>query len=79
MRFRSARERSICGQFLRIKQGSTVEEYQNLFNKLMAPLSDLQDKVVEETFMNGLSPWIKAEVEFCRPVGLAHMMRLAHS
>ena len=69
VRFRSIREGSICGQFLRIKQESTVEEYRNLFDELMAPLSDLQDKVIEETFMNGLLPWIKAEVEFCEPVG----------
>lgn len=43
----------------------------------MAPLSDLPDRVIKETFMNGLFPWIKAEVEFCQPVGLAQMMRLA--
>ena len=43
----------------------------------MAPLSDLQDRVVEETFMNGLFPWIKAEVDLCRPVGLAQMMQAA--
>ena len=27
--------------------------------------------------MNGLFPWIKAEVDFCRPVGLAQMMQAA--
>ena len=43
----------------------------------MALLSDLQDRVVEETFMNGLLIWIKVEVDFCHPVGLTQMMRLA--
>ncbi|KAA0042929.1 transposon Tf2-1 polyprotein isoform X1 [Cucumis melo var. makuwa] len=70
-------EGSICGQFLRIRQESGVEEYRNQFDKLMAPVSDLPYRVIEETFMNGLLPWIKAEVEFCRPVGLAEMMLLA--
>ncbi|KAA0065751.1 transposon Tf2-1 polyprotein isoform X1 [Cucumis melo var. makuwa] len=54
-----------------------VEEYRNHFDKLMEPLSDLQDRVIEETFMNSLLPWIKAEVEFCQPVDQAQMMRLA--
>ncbi|TYK14463.1 Ty3/gypsy retrotransposon protein [Cucumis melo var. makuwa] len=43
----------------------------------MAPVSDLPDRVIEETFMGGLFPWIKAKVEFCRPTGLAEMMLLA--
>lgn len=67
VRFRSVREGSICCQFLRIRQESSVEEYRNQFDKLMAPLSNLQDRVIEETFMNGLLSWIKAEVKFCRP------------
>ncbi|KAA0033871.1 transposon Tf2-1 polyprotein isoform X1 [Cucumis melo var. makuwa] len=71
IQFRSIREGSICGWFMGIKQESTVEEYRNLFDKLVAPLLGLQDKVVEETFMNRLLPWIKAEVEFCEPVELA--------
>lgn len=32
---------------------------------------------MEETFMGGLLPWIKIEVELCRPVGLAEMMKYA--
>ena len=43
----------------------------------MALLADLQDRVVEETFMNDLFPWIKAEVDFCHPIGVAQMMQLA--
>ncbi|KAA0035583.1 transposon Tf2-1 polyprotein isoform X1 [Cucumis melo var. makuwa] len=65
------------GKFLRIKQETIVEEYRNLFDKLIAPLSDIQESVVEDTFMNGLLPWIRAEVAFCRPNGLAEMMQIA--
>lgn len=72
VRFRSTREGSMCGRFLRIRQETTIEEYRNLFDKLVAPLSDFQERVVKGTFMNRL-----LQVEFCRPKGLAEMMRVA--
>ena len=77
VRFRSSKDRTISAQFLRIKQESTMEEYRNLFDKLVAPLSDLPERLVEDTFMNGLVPWIRAEVAFCRPKSLAKMMEVA--
>ena len=43
----------------------------------MAPLTDLPEKVVEETFVSGLKPWIQAEMDFCESKGLAHMMKMA--
>ncbi|KAA0040843.1 Ty3/gypsy retrotransposon protein [Cucumis melo var. makuwa] len=61
----------------REKFETTVEEYRNLFDKLVVPLSDLEDRVVEETFMTGLFPRIRAEVILCRPKGLAEMMLTA--
>lgn len=77
VRFRSSKKGSARGQFLAIKQETTVEEYQILFNKLVAPFSQLFDQVLEETFMNGLLPWIKAEVECWEPVRLTSMMKIA--
>lgn len=50
-----------------------MEEYRNLFDKLVAPLPQLPKEVLEETFMNGLYLWIKAEVE----CWFAQMMKLA--
>ncbi|TYJ99679.1 ty3-gypsy retroelement transposase [Cucumis melo var. makuwa] len=44
---------------------------------LVAPLSDLPNRVLEETFMIGLIPWIKSEVEFLEPTRLAQTMRLS--
>ncbi|TYK22245.1 ty3-gypsy retrotransposon protein [Cucumis melo var. makuwa] len=70
---RSSRDGTTLGKFLRIKQETTVEEYRNPFNKLVAPVSDVQEKVVEDTFMNGLL----AELAFYRPKGLAKMMQVA--
>ena len=67
VRFRSTKEGSLYGRFLRIQHTTTVEEYRNLFDKLVAPLSDMADKVVEETFLSGLKPWIQAEMDFCEP------------
>ena len=40
-----------------------MEEYRDLFDKLVAPLQQLPKEVLEETFMTGLSSWIRAEVE----------------
>lgn len=71
MRFRSESDGSLCGQFLAIKQETTVDAYQNLFDKLVALMPQLSDEVLEETFMNGLLPWIKAKVECWGPIGLA--------
>lgn len=65
------------GRFLAIKQETTVEEYCNWFDKLVAPVPFLQKEVLEETFMNGLSPWLKAKVECLEPIGLTQMMKLA--
>ncbi|KAA0056408.1 putative polyketide hydroxylase [Cucumis melo var. makuwa] len=54
-------------RFLEIKQETTVEDYRNLFDKLVAPSPELPNEVLEVTFMNGLSPWIKAKVECWEP------------
>lgn len=54
-----------------------MEEFWNLFDKSVAPLPFLQKAVLEEKFMNGLKPWIKADMECWEPMGLAQMMKLA--
>ncbi|KAA0055700.1 Ty3/gypsy retrotransposon protein [Cucumis melo var. makuwa] len=77
VRFRATREGTLVGRFLTIKQESTVEEYRNRFDKLLAPVASLPTVVLEETFMNGLNPWLKSEVETLEPIGLAQMMKLA--
>ena len=77
VRFQSMREGLLYGRFLRIQQKTRVEEYRNLFDKWVAPLSDLSEKVVEEIFMFGLKPQIQAEMVFCESKGLTQMMRIA--
>ncbi|KAL4037585.1 hypothetical protein IC575_001182 [Cucumis melo] len=77
IRFRSSKDGTIGGQFLRIKQEGSVEEYINLFDKMVAPVNELPEWVIEDTFMNGLLPWVRSEVVFCRPKGLAEMMEAA--
>ncbi|KAA0065906.1 transposon Tf2-1 polyprotein isoform X1 [Cucumis melo var. makuwa] len=76
-RFQTIRDGTLVGRFLTIKQETTVEEYRNRFDKYLAPVAFLQTVVLEETFMNGLSPWLKAEVEVLEPRGLVQMMKLA--
>lgn len=56
-----------------------MEEYRILFDKFVAPLPHSPKEVLEETFMNGLSPWIKAKAECWEPDGFAQMMKLAQS
>ena len=77
IRFRSIREGSLYGRFLRITQETMIRGCQNLFDKWIASLTDLSEKVVEETFVTGLLSWIKTEVDFCEPKGLAQMMQIA--
>ncbi|TYK16932.1 transposon Tf2-1 polyprotein isoform X1 [Cucumis melo var. makuwa] len=66
----------LVGRFLTIKQETTVEEYWNRFDKYLGLMAFLQAMVLEETFMNGLSPWLKTEVEVLEPRRLAQMMKL---
>lgn len=54
-----------------------MEEYQNCFHHLIAPLPQVSNVVLENTFMNGLVPCIKAEVECWPPVGLSNKMKMA--
>ncbi|TYK28503.1 Ty3/gypsy retrotransposon protein [Cucumis melo var. makuwa] len=77
VRFRSNKDGTISGQFLRVKQESTVEEYINLFDKMVAPVNDLPERVIQDTFMNGLLLWVRSEVFFYRPKSLAEMMEVA--
>lgn len=43
----------------------------------MALFPYVLDAVIEETFMNGLLPWVKAEVEYWQPTGLVKRMKIA--
>lgn len=43
----------------------------------MALFRHVVDAVIEETFMNGLLPWVKAEVECWQPIGLAKRIIIA--
>ena len=75
--FRTIRDGSLVGRFLTIKQESTVEKYRNRFDKYLTPMAFLQTIALEETFMNGLYPWLKTKVSVLEPVGLAQTMKLA--
>ena len=56
VRFRSKRNSSLCGRFLAIKQESTVKEYRNLFDKLVAPLPYLSNQVFRGDFYEWVKP-----------------------
>lgn len=73
-RFRPTQEGSLCERLLSIKQESTVAEYIHTFEIYSAPLPKMPDSVLENTFLNGLKPVIKAAVKSRRPVGLEEIM-----
>lgn len=74
--FRSSKQGTVYSQFLAIKQESTVEEYRNRFHRLVTPLPQLSDEVLENTFMNGLPLWVRAEVECWASVGLVKKLKM---
>lgn len=59
---------------LAIKQEDTVTEYQKKFEVYFAPLSEFPKTVLENTFLNGLKPDLKAAVVSRQPVGLEEIM-----
>lgn len=69
-RFRLSQEGSLCARFLAIKQEDTVVEYRKKFEVYSAPLPDMSETVLENTFLNGLKPEVKEAVVSRRPVGL---------
>lgn len=72
VRFRSVYESLICEKFLNIRQETTMEAYQVLFESLVSPLHGrLSSEVLEGTYMKGLRPAIRAEVRTMKPKGLS--------
>lgn len=61
-RLLSARDDSVCGQFMAIKQDSRVVAYWQKFFRLVALHTHLTNEVLENIFMNELNLVIKDEV-----------------
>lgn len=53
VQFRSRREGSICGRLLSIKQESIVEEYRNLFGKLLCSIAAVIKRSVRRNIYEG--------------------------
>lgn len=73
-RFRCQEHGTSCGRFLAIKQESSVGDYLQCFEELLAPLPEMVEDVLVGTFKNGLDPVIRTEVFAMRVVGLEDMM-----
>lgn len=76
-RFLPSQHGSLCARFLSIRQEGTVEEYCQRFEEWSAPLPQLSEEVLEDTFTNELDPVIRAEIFCLEPNGLEEMMRMA--
>ena len=62
-KFRSSRARSLHEQFLAIHQEDSIEDYNRKFIELLAPLDNISDEVALSTFINGLKPEMRTELQ----------------
>lgn len=67
----------MLSRLLRIQQEGTYEDYLKKFEIYSAPLPNTAEDVLEQAFLNGLSPEIRAEVKSRHPVGLDQCMKEA--
>lgn len=69
----------MLSRLLRIQQEGTYEDYLKKFEIYSAPLPNTAEDVLEQAFLNGLSPEIRAEVKSRHPVGLDQCMKEAQA
>ncbi|RRT59112.1 hypothetical protein B296_00038775 [Ensete ventricosum] len=67
LRFRPFEYENIDGQLAKIRQTSTVQEYQTRFERLSNQTRDWSEKQLLETFIEGLKSEIQEEVKARRP------------
>ena len=61
----------------KLRQTSTVREYQANFERLVARVQDWQEKALVGSYIGGLCEEIRAEVKLFRPTTLVHATSLA--
>lgn len=69
----------MLSRLLRIQQEGTYEDYLKKFEIYSAPLPNTAEDVLEQVFLNGLSPEIRVEVKSRHPVGLDQCMKEAQA
>lgn len=74
-RFRPSQEGNLMSRFLGVKQETTVAEFRKRFEIFSAPLPNLAEEVLENTFLNGLCAVVRAEVISRRPVVLKRLCK----
>lgn len=76
-KFLPSQQGTLCARFLSIQQETTMEEYCNRFEEWSAPLPQLTEEVLENTFTNGLDLEIRTKLFCLEPIGLESMMWMA--
>lgn len=76
-RFRPPQEGTLMARFLALKQDGTVAEFRKKFEIYSAPIPHVAEDVLENSFLNGLKPQIRADVLSRRPIGLEEIMEEA--
>ncbi|KAB5511770.1 hypothetical protein DKX38_028798 [Salix brachista] len=77
LRFGPSLQSSKLGELSKLRQGSTVEDYQRKFEQLAARAGPLTTEQELEIFISGLQEYIAIEVELHRPRDLISAMSLA--
>ena len=70
IRFRPTDYENIDGQLAKIRQTSTIQEYQTRFERLSNQTHDWSQKQLLRTFIEGLKPEIQGEVKARQPYTL---------
>ena len=67
VRFGPSEYENVDGQLVKIRQISTVLEYQSRFERLSNQARDWSERQLVGTFIEGLNPYIRCEVKACQP------------
>ncbi|KAF4382123.1 hypothetical protein G4B88_009413 [Cannabis sativa] len=77
--FRDTQSGSLYDQFVSIRQEGSMAEYKKSFIRLLAPLDNVSPDIQLSTFLNGLTPSLRAEVRVHRPRSVDEAMELAQN
>ena len=69
---------NVDGQLVKIRQTSTVLEYQSRFEILSNQARDWSERQLLDTFIEGLIPEIRCEVKACQPHTMIVAISFAH-
>jgi len=77
LRFRPSTYENHQAELFKLRQTSTVAEYQKRFEKICNRVMGLQPKMILYCFLSGLIPKIRREIAVLQPTSITQAMGLA--